>query len=117
MPSDSSPNKQLLQNAVPAKIDKHAVSAASLHTARVLLQNFELTPKPMAGRNPPTIPATEYNVALLVDVCSNVFRLYPFKESTADLYNKVSKGTATVDEVRKFLYDLGVVLNRLPTYG
>ncbi len=115
----TNPAGQTLQQALKQTATKTRpkVSAPALHAARTVLQNYTLTPKPVPGRQPALAATDEFSVAVIIDVTTNVCRLEPFRKETAELFKRVCGGTATVDEVKKFLYDLGVALNRLPTYG
>lgn len=45
-------------------------SAPALHAAKILLKNFEIVERP-EGR----IRATEKNIAILIDVCTDIFRV------------------------------------------
>lgn len=109
---------ELMRQGLPANNlpEGHRVSAAALHTARVILRNWQLTPIPDTTRNPQSIPANEYNVALMIDVCTNVFRLEPFRQRAAALLRKSVNKSLTADEIQEFLYDMGIAYNYLPRY-
>lgn len=98
------------------KPTRQAVSAPALHTARMMLRNFAVSSNTIPSREPPVIPPTEYNLAVLIDVCTNVFRLEPLRPKAGVLAAKVFEGTATKEEVYQFLYDLNIVLNWMPSY-
>jgi hypothetical protein len=95
---------------------RHLVSAPALHAARILLRNFTVDEKQVPGRDPASIPVTEYNLALLIDLCTDVFRLEPFRSQIGRLSARVHEGKASQEEVAKFLRDLNVTFNWMPTY-
>lgn len=92
---------------------KHKVSAPALHAARVLLANFNVAEKQTENQ---TIPVSEFNIAVLIDICTDVFRLVPFRTKVGDLAARVGKGEVKRAEVYQLLSELSQTLNRLPSY-
>ncbi len=94
---------------------KHLVSAPALHAARTLLQNFDVHEKRNVDAGF-SVPVNEYNLAVLIDICTCIFRLEPFRKQAGSMAAKVADGTASRDEVVKFLTELSVAFNWMPQY-
>ena len=95
---------------------RHEVSAPAIYTARLLLRNFEITAKTVQGRTPPTIPVSEYNLALFVDICTMLFRLMPFAQQTDYWLRELRANRASQQDVQKFLGELKLAFDRIPSF-
>lgn len=89
----------------------YVVSAPATCAARSLMTRFTLTPRA-------SIQATENNVATLIDVCTEIFRV---QEAVDNLVSQTMTGTQedatrNLDQIRKALRLFEVVYNRLPSY-
>lgn len=90
----------------------YATSAPALHAAKTILQNFALRPKA-------SIQATEKNIAILVDVCTDVFRV----ERAVDFvirslpWNNRNETVRNLDAMRKAMRVVEVVRNHMPVYA
>lgn len=92
--------------------NNYDVSAAALHAARTLMRNFNLTEKA-------NIAATERNIAIIVDVCTQVFRVEAAVENLVrhiPWYDR-HELAQSMDQLREAIRVLEVARNRMPRYG
>jgi hypothetical protein len=88
----------------------YSVSAPALHAAKVLMQYYQFM---AAG----TIRPTERNLAVLIDVCTDVFRVAAIAERLAASRLWVGKDElpARMEDIREALRAAELVHNRIPT--
>lgn len=89
----------------------YSISAAALHTARVLMRNFSMQP---TGN----IQATEKNLAIIVDVCTNIFRI---ERGVNYMVKKIRWQTSdelkgNLDQLREALRVIDILYSRIPLY-
>ena len=87
----------------------YITSAPALHAAKTLLQNFLITPKA-------SIQATEKNLAILVDVCTDIFRVEAAVDYVIRSLPWSSRGSlvSNLDVLRKAMRAVELVNNRMP---
>lgn len=92
--------------------EEYQVSAPALHAARALLQHFDLIQKAK-------VRATEKNLAILIDVCTNISRLMGAIHQIAKvaLTPRGETFREHLDLVRQAMRAIEVVRNRLPMQG
>lgn len=89
----------------------YSTSAPALHASRSILRNFALRPKA-------SILATEKNIAILVDVCTDIFRV----ERAVDYviralpWGNKNESVRNLDALRKAMRAVELVKNRMPSY-
>jgi len=96
-------------------LGKHAISAPALYAARVLLQNYEFRPIP--GAIMAQYPVDELHVALVVDLCTAVYRLAPLIPQAKHWYQALKEGRASPEQLEHFLAELVSVLRYMPSYS
>lgn len=87
-------------------------SAAATHAARAIMKNFEL-------RQIGKIPVTEKNVAIIVDVCTQIFRVenalnYFFSR---DAFNRLEFNKETLEDLKDAISVLDRARKTLPSYA
>ena len=87
------------------------VSAAALHSARMLLRNFEFVRKAK-------LKPTERTLAVLVDVCTDVFRVERAIDqiTQSSLWGKGAELQPRLNELRRLVRELELLKNRLPVF-
>jgi len=95
---------------------RHEVSAPAIYTARLLMRNFDIKPKTVSGRTPPTIPVSEYNIALFVDLCTMLFRLTPLPQQIDHWLRELKHNRASQQDIQKFLGELKLAFDRIPSF-
>jgi len=90
--------------------DGYVTSAPALHASKTLRRHFLFTPKA-------SIQATEKNLAILVDVCTDIFRVERAVDYVIRSLPWSSKGELTnnLDVLRKAMRAVELVRNRMPT--
>ncbi len=90
----------------------YQISAPALHAARTILQNFDLHEKS-------TIRATERNLAILIDVCTQVFRVQAAVDTMVRTIPWADKNELgrRLEQLRESVRAVEVVRNRMPTFG
>lgn len=92
----------------------HRISAAALHAARIVLQNYDLVVKTDCGiRN---LKADERCLAIMIDVTSGVYRASQIRPELRYWQEQLRAGQATAGQIAGFLRKLGVELEYLPNY-
>jgi hypothetical protein len=96
----------------PAEIKDYTTyvtSAPALHAAKTLIQNFLFYPRA-------SVQATEKNLAILVDVCTDVFRVEMAVDYVIKSLPWSSRGElrCNLDVLRKAMRAVEVVQNRMP---
>ena len=96
----------------PAEIQgypSYVTSAPALHASKMLMQNFRFTPRA-------SIQATEKNLAILVDVCTDVFRVEMAVDYVIRSLPWSSRGEliSNLDTLRKAMRAVELVNNRMP---
>lgn len=92
-----------------AKASAYQISAPSLHTARFLMQHFQFVRK--AG-----LQATEKNLAIVIDVCTQAFRIEAIVGQIAStrLWTGKEELLRNLEELRRALRATEIVRNRTP---
>ena len=93
----------------------YEISAAALHAARTLLRHFDF----QIGKNGKYAP-TEKNIAIIVDVCTQVFRLeVAVKSITKQLPANltVHELQSRSEQIREALRTVEMAYNYLPHFG
>jgi hypothetical protein len=103
-----------LPPSAPPKAAPHRISAASLHAARAILQLYDLVVKP--DGNVKNLRADERCLAILIDITSNVYRAAQLRPELKYWQQRLAAGTATANDIAKFLRKIGVELEYLPNY-
>src|SRR4051812_23004553 len=97
-------------------IPTYEVSAAATHAARTILQNFQLL-----SRSGSRVKPTEKNLAILVDVCTQIFRVekvmdhmvrnipWADKQSLAGNMEQLRDAVRAVELVRNSMHSYGNV--------
>ncbi len=90
---------------------EYKVSAPALHAARAILRNFRLEPIDK-------IAATEQNLAILVDVTTQIFRIQPAMAAFVKEVPWTDKNglKANIELLQNGIRALEVVSNRLPAF-
>lgn len=93
---------------------KYEISAPALHCADVILRNFFITEKPNSR-----FRATQKNLAILVDVCTNIFRVEAVIDQLVQDNPWANKNALAqnLDRLRESIRAVELVRNRLPRYG
>ncbi len=91
---------------------EYQISAPALHAARTILKNFDLLQKDK-------IKATERNLAILIDVCTQVFRV----QAAADKLTRIVPWTnkqelaQNLEQLQDAIRAVELVKNRMPNFG
>ncbi len=90
----------------------YQISAPALHAARTIMKNFDLQEKS-------TIRATERNLAILIDVCTQVFRVEAAVDHMVKTIPWADKAELArrLDQLRESIRAIEVVRNRMPNFG
>lgn len=92
----------------------HRVSAPALHAARTLMKHFELVPK-RGGR----IRNTENNIAILIDVCTQSFRMQNALDALCANVPRFDR-TQSLQQMailKEMVATIDLVRNKAPRYG
>jgi hypothetical protein len=79
-----------------------------------MLQCFDVSVK--ADGNVPNLRADERCLAILIDVTTNVYRVAQLRPEFRYWQERMQNGSATAEDIVKFLRKAGVELNYLPSY-
>lgn len=94
--------------------NKYEVSAPALHAARTVLKNFDIT-ETKGGR----IRATEKNLAIIIDVCTGIFRVERAMDNMLNnlpWHNKEDLAS-NMDMLRDAIRAVDMVRKHIPSYG
>lgn len=88
------------------------VSAPAMHAARTLLKNFRF-------ESTGTIEPTERNIAIIVDVCTQIFRVEAALDNMVQRVPWLDKRSLgqNLDQLREAVRAIELVRNRMPSYG
>lgn len=95
----------------------HYVSASALHTARVILASYELTPRPpetLVSGSIPGLTSSEAHVSVVIDFACNVFHLANLRPEMHYWHHRLHDGTATASQIAGFLKKCLAALEAIP---
>lgn len=98
-----------VDETIPEFIKDYRVSAPAAHAARAVLQLFQLVQRA-------AIRPTENNLAILIDVCTQIFRV---ERAMDTVLKRISWGTrdgalGSLDDLRQAMRAIEIVRNRMP---
>jgi hypothetical protein len=93
---------------------QHRISAAAWHAANTLLQFYDVQLKP--GVSMRGMKADARCLAIVIDLCTNVYRASQLRPEFRYWQERMLSGTATAADIGKFFRKAGVELGYLPTY-
>lgn len=93
--------------------EDYKISAPAMHAAQVLLQNFEFRERP-GGR----VPATQKNLATLIDVCTHAFRVEAAIDRMTREVMHMNKESLSdrMSQLREAVRAVSIVRNAMPAY-
>lgn len=97
----------------------HRTSAASLHAARVVLKEYELTPRPeeeLTGGKIPGLKATEAHLAVIIDYATNIFELVKHRPEMDHWIKLMKAGMATAPQIAGYLKRLAEGFEAIPKF-
>lgn len=98
----------------PSTSNKYEISAPALHCAEIILRNFHITEKPESR-----FRATKKNLAILIDVTTNIFRVEAVIDQLVKDNPWANKHALAqnIDRLRDSIRAVELVRNRLPRFS